>query len=98
MPLRMTTRIPATINLKFSPCTRLWQPNFKKLSRLIRRTKKDEPKETTPHLSPSESDEELYRTQIEIGAFTLANSSSASSISEDDGVEDGATSFSIEEK
>lgn len=35
---------------------------------------------------------------MEIGAVTLANSSSASSISEDGGVEDRATSLSIEGK
>lgn len=72
--------------------------NFKKLSRILKRTKKDETKEITPHLSPGDFDEEPYRTQIEIDAFTLANSSSASSISEDGGVDDRATSLGIEEK
>lgn len=72
--------------------------NFKTLSRILKRTKKDETKEITPHLSPGDSDEEPYRIQVEIGAFTLANSSSVSSISEDGGVEDRATSLGIEEK
>ncbi|KKO97686.1 hypothetical protein THAR02_10215 [Trichoderma harzianum] len=58
----------------------------------------DGTKEITPHLSPGDSDEEPYRSQLETDAFMLANTTSASSISEDDGVEDQTISLSIEER
>ncbi|KAL6695898.1 hypothetical protein J3F84DRAFT_407903 [Trichoderma pleuroticola] len=58
----------------------------------------DETKETTPHLSAGDSDEEPHSSRIETDAFMPANSTSASSIFEDDGVEDRATSLDIEEK
>ncbi|KAL6787895.1 hypothetical protein J3E68DRAFT_440301 [Trichoderma sp. SZMC 28012] len=58
----------------------------------------DETQEITPHISAGDSEEEPYRSQMETDALMLANSSSASSVSEDGRVEDQAISLSIEEK
>ncbi|KAJ4860798.1 hypothetical protein T069G_05786 [Trichoderma breve] len=58
----------------------------------------DETKEITPHISAGDSQEEPYRPQMETDALMLANSSSASSISEDGGVEDQVIPLNIEQK
>ncbi|KAK4083566.1 uncharacterized protein Triagg1_1228 [Trichoderma aggressivum f. europaeum] len=54
--------------------------------------------EITSHLSAGNSDERLYRSRMKTDALMLANSTSASSISEDDGVEDRVTSLNTDEK